>query len=157
MSNDSTAEVGPYLGVMLRTLWQQGRDEIHSGVVGAGFDDLNAPHIELLRYPRPGGVRPSTLATEMQISRQFVNDLVRQLEQRGYVTLEPDPTDGRARVIRLTDRGHDLKDAVRDEAQMVEQRMIEKLGPQRFAELRRSLEELTEAPTRNASRSPEEA
>ncbi len=150
VSTDSRAAADPYLGAMLRTVWQQIREQLHSVVVRAGFDDLNPAHIELFRYPGPEGIRPSSLAAEMQISRQFVNDLVRHLERCGYVTLGPDPTDGRARGIRLTDKGRALELAVPQEARMAEQRISEKLGPRRFAELRRTFEELTaELPPQN--------
>jgi len=42
------------------------------------------------------------LADQLQITKQSVNDLLRHLEQHGYITRQHDPTDGRARIVRLT-------------------------------------------------------
>jgi DNA-binding MarR family transcriptional regulator len=62
-------------------------------------------HWTLLRYPGPDGLRPSEVAARNGLSKQAINNLLRELEALGYVGLEPDPEDRRARVISLTDRG----------------------------------------------------
>jgi len=48
---------------------------------------------------------PTDVAADVQISKQRMNDLLRDLERLGYLWLEPDPRDQRARIIRLTSRG----------------------------------------------------
>ena len=39
------------------------------------------------------------------MTKQAVGDVVSELESLGYVERVPDPNDGRAKIIRLTDRG----------------------------------------------------
>lgn len=51
------------------------------------------------------GSRPSELAARAGMSKQAMGKLVDELEQIGYVAKMPDPVDGRARLIRFTDRG----------------------------------------------------
>jgi DNA-binding MarR family transcriptional regulator len=128
---------------MLRVVWQWVREEIYTGVVAAGFDDLNPAHVGLFRYPTIDGRRPSELADEVNITRQSVNDLLGHLDQSGYITREPDPGDGRARIIRLTEKGRAFETVCNGLARAAESNIAELLGPQRFAELRTSLDDLT--------------
>lgn len=140
----SDEEHAPYVGAMLRVVWQWVRDQLSAGVVAAGYDDLNAAHVGLWRYPGLDGLRPSQLAERLGITKQSINDLLGHLEQHGYVVRMPDPADGRARVIRLTPKGRRLQQTIYAEAGAAEQRIAETLGRQRFAQLHSSLELLAE-------------
>ena len=144
MSSDSFVEPGgdprPYVGAMLGAVWQWVRDQLYQGVVAAGYDDLNAAHVGLWRYPGLEGLRPSQLAGQRGITKQSVNDLLAHLEQQGYLTRVPDPVDGRARVIQLTSKGWRLQQAIYAEAGAAELRIADVLGPRRFTQLRGSLE-----------------
>ena len=128
------------MGATMRVCWQWVRDEIYSGVVAAGYDDLNPAHVELIRYPTLGGLRPTKLADQVGITKQSVNDLLGHLERHGYLLRVPDPADGRARVIRLTAKGQRLERTINTRAEAAEMRIAEILGPGRFAQLHSSLE-----------------
>jgi DNA-binding MarR family transcriptional regulator len=148
MSSDSLGhpndERGPYVGAMLRVVWQWVRDQLYAGVIAAGYDDLNAAHVGLWRYPGLDGLRPSQLADRAGITKQSVNDLLGHLERHGYLLRVPDSADGRARVIQLTSRGRRLEQTIYAEAGAAQLRIAEILGPQGFAHLHSSLELLTE-------------
>ncbi len=128
---------------MVRALWQKMRDLAYAQVAEVGYDDLQPAHLQVFRTPGPAGAHPSELAARMQISKQSVNDLLGHLEQRGYLTREPDPADGRGRVVTLTEKGRGLEQAVERAAQDVEARIGELLGPERFGDLRATLQALT--------------
>jgi DNA-binding MarR family transcriptional regulator len=140
---------GPYLGALLRLGWQFVREEIYSGVLAAGFDDLNPAHIGLFRYPTLDRQRPSELADQLQITRQSVNDLLGHLERCGYLTRETDPADGRARVIRLTVEGRRLEKTVNTQAHAAELQIAQWLGPRPFAQFRNALETVARNATDN--------
>jgi DNA-binding MarR family transcriptional regulator len=148
MSSDSSdypnGEPSPYVGALLGVVWQWVRDQLYVGVVAAGYDDLNAAHVGLWRYPGLEGLRPSQLADRRGITKQSVNDLLGYLEQHGYLLRVPDSADGRARVIRLTPKGWRLQKTIYAEAASAQQRIEEILGPRRYAQLHGSLELLTE-------------
>lgn len=141
MSSDIPNE-GPYLGGLLRLGWQFVREQIYSGVLSAGYDDLNPAHVALFRYPTLDRQRPSELAEQIQITRQSVNDLLGHLEQCGYLTRVADPDDGRARVVRLTAKGRKLEKTINNEAHEAELTIARWLGHSTFAQLRDGLEEL---------------
>lgn len=54
----------------------------------------------------------------------------------------PDPTDGRARLIRLTDRGKDVERTARQIIRNIEAEWSDRLGDERMAQLRETLREL---------------
>ncbi len=142
VSTDSP-DTSPHVGARLRMVSQWVRDQVYEGIVGAGYRDLGSAHVWVFRYPGPEGMRPSELAAGLQISRQAVNDLMGDLELRGYLVREPDPSDGRARVVRLTAKGRRLEKAFSDEARRAELRIAELLGPRRFSLLSSMLGELS--------------
>ena len=136
----SSATAHPlYVGGMLRQVWQWVRDEISAGVLAAGYDDLTSAHVALFRHPTLDRQRPTELADQLQITKQSVNDLLGHLQARGYLTREVDPTDRRARVVRLTTKGKRLERVVNDQARAAEHAIADILGPRRFEQLRHAI------------------
>ncbi len=132
----------PAIGALLRLAWQAARERIYEGVLEAGYTDLSRAHVLLFRWPTIDGLRPSELATRNQLSRQSINDLLSDLEKRGYLERTPDPTDGRARIVRLTERGWDLSQVLNDTGFATEGEWARVIGEARFAEFRDTLCEL---------------
>jgi DNA-binding MarR family transcriptional regulator len=87
------------------------------------------------------------------VSKQAVNDLLRDLERRGYIRRETDAADRRSRLIRLTRRGVELEHAILAAARAAEVRLESELGSAKLASLRGTLIEAAEllgAEERNA-------
>jgi DNA-binding MarR family transcriptional regulator len=117
---------------LLRRAWQHVREEIYLGVQSDGYADINPAHFALFRYEGLEGLRPSQLAEQMQITKQSVNDLLRDLESHGYIQLKPDPDDSRARRIHLTARGRRLDTVIRREAAAAERALAAEIGKDAF-------------------------
>jgi hypothetical protein len=81
-----TKEYPPAIGALLRLAWQGVRERIYEGVLQAGYTDLSRAHVLLFRWPTIDGLRPSELAARNQLSRQAVNDLLSDLEKRGFLS-----------------------------------------------------------------------
>ena len=127
---------------MMRTIHRWILEQVYAGVVAAGYEDLGRAHVGMFRYPTPDGLRPSEVADQLQITKQSVNDLLHDMEAGGYLVRAPHPTDGRARVIRLTAKGRRLEQTVYDAAGSCQEAIAELLGPRRFGELRAALEDV---------------
>jgi DNA-binding MarR family transcriptional regulator len=132
----------PYIGSRMRIGLQWVRDYVHASTAAAGFEDLGRFHVGMFQYPTAEGVRPTELAESLQITKQSVNDLLRDMEARGYLTLVPDPTDGRARIIRLTPAGHELEQATHEAARAASEAFEQILGTRRYAALYAALDEV---------------
>jgi DNA-binding MarR family transcriptional regulator len=129
------------VGALLRAAWKGVRDHIDEAVKAAGYVDLNPTHVSLFRHPTLDGMRPTDLADEMQLSKQAVNDLLRDLERQGYIRRDVDPADRRSRLIRLTAKGMKLEDTVRLAARDAERQLERELGRDRFRSFREALVE----------------
>jgi DNA-binding MarR family transcriptional regulator len=138
----AASDKGPYIGALLRMAWQRVRARIYSGVQHDGYTDLNPAHVSLFRYEGIDGKRPTQVAEAMQITKQSVHDLIRHLERRGYAQFRPDPSDRRARLIRLTPKGRRLAATARKYAIAAENELKQELGHARFQVFRETLRKM---------------
>jgi DNA-binding MarR family transcriptional regulator len=70
-------------------------------------------------------------------------NVVDDLESRGYVRRVADPTDGRAKLVRLTAHGRRAATECRRAVQALEQRTKRQLGDRRYDTMREALEVLS--------------
>ncbi len=133
---------GPFIGGLLRDAWQVVRARIDADVRAAGFDDIGQAHLSLFRWRGMDGMRPTEVAHQAWISKQAANDLLRDLEDWGYIRREVDPVDKRSRIIRLTARGRQLHRTALTAAREAERALERQLGTRRFRSLERTLHEI---------------
>jgi DNA-binding MarR family transcriptional regulator len=117
---------------------------IYDAVREAGLRDVSIAQSRLAAGIDPAGTRLSVLADRAQVAKQTATALVDHLERAGYVERVPDPTDGRARLVRLTARGEQLIPIARAQEQLIEDEWEAHLGPRRMRQLREALERLRE-------------
>src|SRR5579884_138393 len=138
-TDDGPSEPPLQIGALLRFALDDVRRRIYAGVVAAGFDDVRPAHVTLFRWPGPDGRRPTELAAWVQLSKQTVNDLLRDLEGGGYLELRPDPSDDRARLIRLTERGRRLHEVAVAAHAAIEEEWAATVGPAAYRGMRATL------------------
>ena len=112
----------------------------------SGFDDLRLPHMAVLQFPGPDGVRPGTLAERAGMSKQAMNQLLQSLEAAGYIARSAAQDDGRTRVVRFTKRGRSAYARIADVLRDIEHEWSTELGPKSFAELKTLLTRVWESP-----------
>ncbi len=119
--------------------------ELDADLEERGFPDLRPGHASLfLSIDRRSGSRLTDLAENVRLTKQGMMLLVDDLESRGYVRRVPDPSDARAKLVRLTARGRRAAAECRRAVQGLEQRIRRQLGDRRYDTLREVLEELSE-------------
>ncbi len=60
----------------------------------------------LNHFVRLGGPRsPLELARSFQVSKGAMTNTLQKLQAKGFVTVEPDPADGRAKLVDITEAG----------------------------------------------------
>jgi DNA-binding MarR family transcriptional regulator len=132
----------PLLGALLRMPLAVIQRRIIEALHEHGFDDLVAAHLAVLRYPGPGGERPSELAAQANMTKQALNYLLGQLETRGYLERRSDPDDLRSKRVYLTDRGEATREVIRDAVRGVEAEWATQLGAEDLEQLRAMLTRL---------------
>ncbi|MDX6425796.1 MAG: hypothetical protein QOD52_1201 [Gaiellaceae bacterium] len=143
---DGEAVRPPLIGALLRMPWEIVRVRMLERLHARGYDDLDAPHLNVLQYPGPHNSRPSELAARLRMSKQALNYQLGELERLGYIERRADPEDLRSRRIVLTRRGHAAGRVMRESVVETEREWAMELGPKRFDQLRGLLIELNALP-----------
>jgi DNA-binding MarR family transcriptional regulator len=133
------ADAAMLIGALLRVPAQAIHRRIITELNAAGFEELRVPHMAVLQFPGPDGVRPGVLAERAGMSKQAMNQLLRSLEALGYLARCDAPGEGRARVVRLTNRGRRAYAKIHDILRDIEREWREELGAKPFAALKRQL------------------
>lgn len=118
-------------------------DRVVTALRAAGYD-VTIAQARLAQRIDPGGSRLTDLAERAQVTKQTASLLVAALEEQGMVERVPDPADGRARLIRFTERGRAASLRAFEVVTGVEQEWAEHLGPELTARLREALTRLRE-------------
>ncbi len=109
-----------------------------------GFDDLTIAQARVAARIGPAGTRLTDLAEQSLVTKQTAGHLVDQLQRAGYVRRVPDPTDARARLVQIAERGQELVAIARRVEAEVEAEWTAHLGEEATAQLRATLIRLRE-------------
>lgn len=130
------------LAQLLRIPFQALVTELHAQLAAKGYADIPATHTIVFALVDRQGIRLSELAKRAQLTKQLVNYLVTALEERGYVERVPDPRDGRAKIVRLTERGQQAAQVGNEIIEGIEREWAASLGAEDMGDLRSLLERL---------------
>jgi DNA-binding MarR family transcriptional regulator len=111
-------------------------DRAFTAVAEAAHHDITRAQAKLLQRVNDDGSRLSELADAAQVTKQTAGYLVDQLESAGYVERVPDPTDARARLVRMTGRARELLPIGGIAVAEVEAEWTAHLGRRRMEQLR---------------------
>jgi DNA-binding MarR family transcriptional regulator len=93
----------------------------------------------VLRILSEAGVRVRDLPRLSGVSKEAIQTSLGYLEKRRYVTVEPDPAASRTKLVRLTPKGREARDAYRARLGIIEERWLARYN---MGGLRESLEGL---------------
>lgn len=130
------------VGVLLFIPYRAMESAVMVALAEDGLDDLTLAQARLIQRLAPAGSRLTDLAEQAQVTKQTAGVLVDQLERNDYVRRTPDPTDGRARLVRLTERGERACALAARTVTRIEAEWTTYLGARRMAELRNTLTQL---------------
>ncbi|MGY1708286.1 MarR family winged helix-turn-helix transcriptional regulator [Geodermatophilus sp. SYSU D00758] len=109
-----------------------------------GYGDITLAQGRIAARIGPGGTRLTDLAAQALVTKQTTGHLVDQLERAGYVRRLPDPTDARARLVVIAERGEAVVAVARRVEAEVEAEWTAHLGEEDAARLREILTRLRE-------------
>jgi DNA-binding MarR family transcriptional regulator len=113
----------------------------------AGITDVRPTHGCVFRFVHGDGMRLTELASLAGLTKQSVGEIVDDLSGLGYLERYPDPTDRRAKLIRLTDKGLEAQRIGFSLFAELEKDWAEAFGADRIGALRTLLEEVALAKT----------
>jgi DNA-binding MarR family transcriptional regulator len=145
--DDTPLDDGPHhdvLGLLLRLVNQHWGEGVHVALQAAGLDGIRAPHANVIPFVPADGIQVSELARAASMRKQSMAEAVEQLERAGYVERRPDPRDRRARLVFLTERGHQVRSVAVAAGRRVEADWAGLTSPEEIAALRATLLRLLE-------------
>jgi DNA-binding MarR family transcriptional regulator len=145
MSGNNISAAERTIGFLLRLPYETLSERVYGALAARGFPDIRPAHSVVFRYIAQSGSRVSELAERAHLTKQSMSYLVEALARGGYVTITPDPADGRAKLVRLTARGREISETLVALSREVEQDFAARLAPGRMAALRGLLGELADA------------
>ena len=139
-----TEPAPPNLGVLLFLPYRAMEARVFAALAALGFDDVTPAQARVFQRIAEDGSRLTDLAEQAGVTKQTAGFLVDQLERAGYVERAPDPSDGRARLVRITERGSCAIAASAKVVAEVEAEWTAHIGADRMDVLRHILADLRE-------------
>ena len=87
----------------------------------------------------------TSLGQAIALDRTTTTDVIKRLEQRGWLERHSSPTDRRTRHVRLTQEGRVIVDSLQDNIDRLQERFLEPLRPAERAMLMQFMRTLVEA------------
>lgn len=136
--------MGQLLGRLLRSF----RQDLYSRAQAAGYYDIREAHLQVFGAIDWGGTRLTELAARANMTPPSMAELVDELEMLGYLERQPDPTDGRAKLIRPTRKGRRILAEALRAVEDIERGYAGTVGSDRFNALVQTLEAVLDAQAR---------
>jgi DNA-binding MarR family transcriptional regulator len=142
ISADELSSPRPYFAILLRLLHQEHAQAVDRALRAVGFTDIRPPHASVFPFVPPEGIQVSEIARLARVRKQTTAQAVEQLERAGYVERRPDPSDGRAQLVFLTEKGTSVRPIAIAAGRRVEERWAELIGAEDLESLRALLQRL---------------
>jgi DNA-binding MarR family transcriptional regulator len=144
-------QIGQLLGGTLRGF----RRELYRRAREAGYRDIREAHLQVFGVIDWGGTRLTELAGRANMTVPSMAELVDELQMRGYVERRPDPSDGRAKLVRLTRKGKRILTEALRAVEEIERAYAQAVGQERYDAFVSTLAALLEAqPGSNTAQLP---
>ena len=131
------------IGATLNLLSQAINRRIVEALHAQGFADFRPTFHPVFQWCKPEGSRLSELAEMCGVTKSAMTQLVDVLAGLGYVERVPDPRDGRAALIRRTERGWAVNRIASEVVEATQREWSAALGPTDFAQVLAALRHLT--------------
>jgi DNA-binding MarR family transcriptional regulator len=142
--NERPADEHVIFSQLLRRPYEALLMRLHTELAAAGYADTYPSWgTNLFHHLRGGGLRLTELAERTHTTKQALRYTINQLEAAGYVERVPDPTDGRAKIIRLTQRGWEGRRVADEIIAGIEHECVQELGEERMRHLEALMKDLS--------------
>lgn len=126
------------------------QSELFARLKDAGLQDARVPHTHVTAYIKAEGSRLTDLAAQARMTRPAMAELVDDLERLGIVERRPDASDGRAKLICLTDVGWEAMRTAHRVIAGLETEYAQLIGAERFEQTCQGMQALLDALNRQA-------
>ena len=109
-----------------------------------GWGEIRPEHLRLISIVGVESVNNNELAKRARVTKQAMSKMVNDLETRGFIIVEPDPNDSRAKIISISNEGVDFIEYFNQCAKVLEGKFTAIIGEKKKEQLVDILSELVE-------------
>lgn len=133
---------GYELTILFANAFRLAVEELHEELAKIGFDDVRPSHGFVFQKISHGGATGNELADHLGVTKQAASLVIDYLEERGYVSRQPHPSDRRGKLVVLTERGWACIRETERLFSAIESRWEQSLGPAQVQSLRQQMRAL---------------
>ncbi len=141
-TSDGWQEEHRSLSGLMTVVQRQLNGEFHRRMDEAGYADIRPGAGNVFEHISPEGSTIASMALRAGVSSQAMVQTVDYLERRGYVRRVPDPTDRRAKLIQVTERGHSMRSTAARILEEMETQVRNVIGDTHLQNLRASMQQI---------------
>ena len=134
-----------HIGQLLVQTTRHFQTELFRRLNAAGLENLRLPHTHVSAYVKADGSRLTELARAARMTVPAMLELVDDLERLGYAERRPDPSDRRAKLLNLTDKGRDLIQQGNEQRYRWVDQLAGRLSPEESAKVSEALRIMNQA------------
>src|SRR6266496_522273 len=108
-------------------------------VAAKGFEDISLADSDVFVFVDSEGTPLNEIAKQRRVTKQSAHEQVHSLVKRGYLVMEQDPNDRRARIVRYTKKGNALVASLKSIKRGLHREVVEALGEKQTKKLRMML------------------
>lgn len=133
-----------HIGVDLWVAARAFEQAMFDRVAALGFADVSVADSEILVAIPAKGARMTDVAKSRRVTKQAAQERIKSLIARGYLAVEPDPEDRRARRLVPTERGASLRAALDEVKRNLQSELLDTLGADDMARTRDALRRIAQ-------------
>lgn len=114
---------GPLMKRCFRALLEALANEMKN----EGVENLSASVLTVFSHLGGEKTRMTDLAESLAVTKQSAGQMVKELQLMGYLALETDPEDRRAKLIVITEKGKELRVQIRKAKQKIDSQILTEL------------------------------
>jgi DNA-binding MarR family transcriptional regulator len=118
-----------------------------------GYDNFRVAHlIILMNIDAEEGIMINSLSIRCGVTKQAISKIIKELQEEGYVSTEKHPTDARAMLAKITDKGAQFMLVWKRCTEHIDEQFKDIIGSKRLELLKDILEEVVEHFETNVSK-----
>lgn len=113
---------------------------LQANVEARGWPALSRAESQVMLLASAGITRQVEISKALGLTRQAINQTMKQLKARGLIDILPDPEDGRCKIIAFAEEGADMRADAAQVIALMEQELVDRIGVKTVNALHEALE-----------------
>jgi len=128
-----------YLIVTLMAGFEWFDESLQNSLREAGWPHLTRPESMVFMHVQMNIVRPTDIARSLRLTRQAVHSTIQTLVKRGIFEMADDPTDGRIKIVQLSEMGKAMRADGRAIVDRLTEELSKRISPEAVTAMREAL------------------